>query len=383
MLWLAHWKGSLFLIRSLTASCWRCVRLFSCNSGLKRRSIVFVLVISVPTSGCHSRLLKSGPTLQLTQVPPAEAGGPVLLSPISGRANGARADQQIVIYAYNDGNWWIQPLKSRPFTKIQPDSTWQNSVHLGTRYAALLVEPGYHASPKSPNLPGIGNGVVAEVTAYGTATPIVQKMLHFSGYDWTVRSGESYRGGKPNSYDSSNAWTDQKGFLHLRMTVHDGEWSCAEVAMTRSLGFGTYRFVVEDSARLEPSAVLGMFTADEKEETRSELDIEMSQWGNPSGKNAQYVVQPFYVPQNVARFVAPEGVLTHILHWEPESASFKTIRGSGVTPGSKTISEHVFSSGVPKPAAEKVHIDLYHFHHARNVEQHPAEVVIEKFEYFP
>ena len=31
----------------------------------------------------------------------------------------------------------VQPLTVEPFTKIQANSTWENSIHLGTEYAAL------------------------------------------------------------------------------------------------------------------------------------------------------------------------------------------------------------------------------------------------------
>jgi hypothetical protein len=128
-----------------------------------------------------------------------------------------------------------------------------------------------------------------------------------------------------------------------------------------------------------------MFTWDEAgaDDARSELDIELSRWGSPGGKNAQYVVQPFYVAENVARFTVPSGVLTHILRWERGIASFTTIRGSLGGLGSKTISEHVFTSGVPTPGAETVHIGLYDFHHSKSILQLPAEVVIERFEYLP
>jgi hypothetical protein len=318
-------------------------------------------------------------------VPLANPGGPEELDYIEGRVSDARPDQQIVLYAHS-GVWWIQPFANRPFTKIQADSTWKNSTHLGTEYAALLVEPGYHPESKMATLPKEGNGVVAVVTATGKATaPIVSKVLHFSGYDWIVRTAGSDRGGEPNSYDPANAWIDPKGYLHLRMALRDGRWSCAEVNLTRSLGFGTYRFVVQDSAHLGPSAVLGMFTWDEAgaDDARSELDIELSRWGSPGGKNAQYVVQPFYVAENVARFTVPSGVLTHILRWERGIASFTTIRGSLGGLGSKTISEHVFTSGVPTPGAETVHIGLYDFHHSKSILQLPAEVVIERFEYLP
>jgi hypothetical protein len=54
-----------------------------------------------------------------------------------------------------------------------------------------------------------------------------------------------------------------------------------------------------------------------------------------------------------------------------------------VDAGAKNIGEHVFTSGIPTPAGETVHIELYEFHHSKNISQLPAEVVIEKFEYLP
>ena len=351
----------------------------------QRRPNIFLALVSVLLSGCHVEDLPSKPSLQMTRVPPANPGGPEQLDYIEGRASNARTDQQIVLYAHS-GLWYVQPFANRPFTKIQADLTWKNSTHLGTEYAALLVDPGYHAEPKIETLPKEGNGVVAVVTAVGkAAAPIVSKVLHFSGYDWMVRSAASDRGGETNSYDPANAWVDQKGYLHLQMTIHDGRWSCANVRLTSSLGYGTYRFVVQDSADLQPSAVLGIYTLDEgkPDEIRNELNIELSHWGDTSKKNAQYVVQPYYVPENISRFMAPAGVLTHTLRWQPGVASFKTTRGPVVGSESKSINEHVFTSGIPTPAAETVHIELYAFHHSKNISQRPAEVVIEKFEYLP
>jgi hypothetical protein len=337
-------------------------------------------------AGCRSQGGSTKPLLQMTLIPPSDPGGPAHTSTISGRVSGARAGQQVVLYARSGGVWWIQPLILNPFTEIQPDSTWKNTTHLGTDYAALLVDPDYHPSFKMAMLPTVGNGVEAVLVTKGeTVTPVRQKIIHFGGYDWTVLDGESDRGGGVNPYDSANAWTDQKGYLHLRMSFRDGRWTCAEVNLTRSLGYGTYRFVVQDSAHLEPSAVLGMYTLDigGKNTGPNELDVEMSRWGNPTGKNGQYVVQPFYVPENVARFAAPAGVLTHTLRWEPGMASFQTTLGAASSSRAKIINAHVFTSEIPVPATETVHIDLFDFHRSGNAEQHPAEAVIEKFEYLP
>ena len=351
----------------------------------KRRANILLAVGTLLLAGCHSPSTSPKASLQITQVPAANAGGPAQMGYIEGRVTGFMPGQQIVLYAHS-GIWWIQPFANHPFTNIQPDSTWRNSTHLGTDYAALLVAPGYRPTSKVAALPAVGDGVLAVVTAKGKpAGPIVSKVIHFSGYDWNVRTASNDRGGEPNAYDADNAWLDAKGYLHLRMQQLNGEWTCAEVSMTRSLGYGSYIFVVQDTGHLSPSGVLGLYTIDDlrTDDVRAELDIELSRWGNPASKNAQFVVQPFYVPENVARFMAPPGVLTHMFRWESGRASFKTVRGSGVSPGAPTVSEHVFTSGIPIPANEAAHIDLYDFRHSRNSSQQPVEVVIEKFEFLP
>ena len=349
------------------------------------RGKMLVLVAGLSLAGCQVHRSPPSPSVEIARVPFASPGGPAKLDYIEGRVTGAAPGQQIVLYARSDV-WWIQPFANQTFTKIQPDSTWKNATHLGTEYAALLVESGYRPGLKVATLPVVGNGVVAVAVKAGSGgAPIVSKTLHFSGHDWVARTAGSDRGGEPNAYDPDNAWIDEKGYLHLRMQERGGQWSCAEVRLTHSLGYGTYRFVVQDTAHLTPSTVLGMFTFDDQsaDAIRNELDIEMSRWGNSNGKNAQYVVQPYYVPENVARFEAPAGVLTHEFRWAPGKVTFTTIHGSQMASGTKAVSEHVFTAGIPTPANESVHIDLYDYHHSRNPSQQPFEVVIQKFEYLP
>ena len=84
----------------------------------------------------------------------------------------------------------------------------------------------------------------------------------------------------------------------------------AEVSLTRSLGYGTYVFVVRDVSLFEPARGLrassrGMPIAGAQ--NHREMGIEISQWGDPANKNAQYVVQPYYMPANVARFARRRG----------------------------------------------------------------------------
>ncbi len=334
-------------------------------------------------NGCATRQAATTPSIEFTAIPPAAEGGPDKRATIAGRVDGARPGQQIVLFA-KAGIWWVQPTRDEPFTSIHPDSTWTNSIHLGTEYAALLVTPGYQPPQTIEVLPPEGGDVIALKTVAGEKSGAGPRTLQFSGYEWIVRSVSSPRGGRNNNYDTANAWTDANGFLHLRIAQNAGGWSCAEVKLPRSLGYGTYRFVVRDVSHLEPAAVLSLFTWDEADagQNHREMNIELARWGDPASKNAQYVVQPYYVPANVVRFDLPAGLLTHSFRWEPGRVAFKSVRGA-VADGSNPIAQHVFTSGVPSPGGESVYLALYIFGNAKDPLRNDVEVVIEKFEYLP
>ncbi|MGA2808943.1 MAG: hypothetical protein ABSE87_12480 [Terracidiphilus sp.] len=348
------------------------------------RRAILLLLAGILFAGCRSPIVPQKPSIEITSAPVASLGGPTEMDNIEGRVTNSRPNQQVVLYAHS-GVWWIQPLANQPYTRIQSGSTWKNATHLGTEYAALLVDPGYRPASRLADLPAVGSGIAAMTIVPGrSGVQGAAGLIRFSGYEWTVRSGASDRQGEPNQYDSSNAWTDENGYLHLRMGLRNGRWTCAEVSLNQSLGYGTYSFVIEDSARLRPSAVLGLFTWDDARSVDygGEFDIQLSRWADPNSRNAQYLIQPFFVGQDLFRFNVPGGVLTHRFSWRPGSLTFTTIRGDSKQQG-ETIAEHVFASSVPTPASERVHIDLYDFHHSQNSSTEPAEAVIQHFTFVP
>lgn len=324
-------------------------------------------------------------SIVFVHIPPSQSGGPELLDDLSGKVLNGPPGAKIVAYARNT-EWWVQPFRSRPFTDIGPDGNWKTATHLGTDYAALLVSPGYQPPVRIKELPTAAGGVVAIALTKGTAgPPIVHKILHFSGYDWTVSSSVDYRGGELSDYEPSNAWVDDHGHLHLLMSEGEGQWHCAGIRLTRSLGYGTYRFVVQDTVHLPTSAVLAMFTRDDRQnpDDAAEMNIELSHWGKQTNRNADYVVQPYYVPENTAHYDVPAGPVTYELRWEPGKATFRTFSGDTATSAANKIMDHVFKSGIPIPAAETVHMNFYDFRHSRSGLHHPVEVVVERFEYLP
>jgi hypothetical protein len=344
---------------------------------------VLALWASLATA-CTGGDPQAQPSIEFTLVPEAAAGGSERTARIAGRVAGARSGSRVVLYAKTDV-WWVQPLTAQPFTPVAANGSWDNSTHLGREYAALLVDETFRPAAKVEALPERGGSVlaVASVAGIGGPTELEPKLLSFSGYEWEVRQTPSDRGGA-NDYAASNAWTDSDGFLHLRLSRRDGHWFSAEVILARSLGYGTYAFTVQDVSSLDPSAVLGMLTWDDAAAAQNhrELDVEISQWGNPDIPNAQYVLQPYYVPANVSRFSAPPGTLTHSFRWEPGRAAFRTTRGANPL-ARTTVASHEFTSGVPTPGSERVRINLYYFRYSPQPPGRDVEVVIERFHYLP
>jgi len=232
-------------------------------------------------SACRSQSVTPTPTIVFSQVPAENSDAPEQARIIAGRVTGARPGQRIVLYARTEGRWGVQPYSGEPFTKIEDDGRWAGSTQLGSYYAALLVEPGYSPPELTESLPAVGSGVaaLAIVNDRGTAAVLPPpKTINFSGYEWAISSGFIYRAGSRNFFDPANVWTDANGALHLRISGSQSKWTAAEVKLTRSLGYGTYRFHVRDISHLEPSAVLTLVSWDGvgTEQNRRELDVELS-----------------------------------------------------------------------------------------------------------
>lgn len=333
-------------------------------------------------SGCSSL---QPPAIQFTEIPDAGPGGAEKTVKIAGRATGTKPGQKIVLFA-RYGTWWVQPFGSRPFTEIQADHSWTNITHVGTEYAALLVESAYAPPRVADVLPAQGGGVIAVATVAGKASSLSERMtpgkMNFSGFEWEV-----YRAPKdtfgilyPNS--PSNAWTDQKGWLHLRLTKEPEGWTGAEINLTRSLGYGTYSFLIHELPELEPATVLSMLSWDPLDagQYHRSFDILLGQLGDPAIKNAQYSLLPFNVPGNVYRFTVPRGAFTHSIRWERGRLSFQTQEAGG---RSRVVAEHAFTSGVPTPEGERMHVNLFAYRDSQVPQKNQVEVVVEKFVYLP
>lgn len=130
------------------------------------RGIPLFVIGCLLLGGCRLQQNDSLPSIEFSSVPRAEKGGTPKKETIEGRVAGARPAQRIVLFA-RSGAWYVQPFADQQFTKIQPDATWKNSTHLGTEYAALLVEPEYRPPTVIDLLPEPGGGVIAVAVVDG------------------------------------------------------------------------------------------------------------------------------------------------------------------------------------------------------------------------
>ena len=342
---------------------------------LSRRRVLGIVPV-LACYGCRREQSSNTPSITFTRIPQADPAGSASNDIIEGRVTGGSPGQKIVLYA-KTGKWWVQPLVDQPMTDLRPNFRWTNATHLGTHYAALLVKDGYRPQHVLDSLPETGGNILAVAVVPGAERP-PSPVVDFSQYPWRLRDAPSSRGGR-NVYSPANISVDEQGAMHLRISRTEDDWSCAEASLTRNLGYGTYEFVVRGLETLEPAAVFGMFTYDYASGAlrNREMDIEISRWGDPANKNAQYALQPYDVATNVHRFNVPAGTLTFSFRWEQGRITFRTLRGPA------RVSEHAFTAGVPSPGIESIRVALYVYRAAVVKLQHPMEVVIERFTYYP
>ena len=347
---------------------------------------ILVLTILVLTS-CHSLTNSaSDAKISFTQVPQWDLGDLNRSDVIEGKVSGSHQGQQIVLYSKTGDLWWLQPRLNSPTTPILPDGVWRNEVHLATDYAALLVNSTYHPIPVLAELPKPGHGVDTVAASRGQEQSS-SFFVNFSGFQWRVRKVPSDRGGAVNPYDPRNVYVDKEGALRLQILNRNNQWTCSEVSLTRSLGYGTYSFTVEDTSHLEPAVMFGMFTWDfsTDQENHREFDINISRWGDSAYQNAEFVVQPASEAINMSRFEAPAGRLKHTIIWEAGRVTMMTFRLLAES-RSVLVSKHVFASQVPTAGSESVRMTFFVYSDPNRKLSRihdRAEVVVDHFEFLP
>jgi hypothetical protein len=336
-------------------------------------------------SGCNR-----ASSITFLEVPSASSGGIGKTARIRGQVSGRHRGRHIVLYAFADGRWWVQPFASTPRTEIADDGSWKAQIHLGTEYAALLTTKENLPSQYLETLPIKGKGIeaVATIKASGdddvpAADASNEKTLRFSGLDWKVRVIPGDYGAKTNEYSPDNVFVDAGGELHLRLSRSAHGWMCSEVHSVRSFGYGDYTLAIRDVAHLEPAVMFSTFTFFERplDGDHRELAIHITRRGVASNTNAEFSIQPAFVPTNFYHFEVPSGALKLGLTWHKDEARFSV--SSAQTPASPPLTAWLFKTGVPRSDDTHLYINLCSYGYAPAPPTHNAEVVVKKFEFYP
>jgi hypothetical protein len=355
------------------------------------RSVLSLLLSGILVSSFAS------PAIEITNVPPfgstQNAGGVVSgVDPAAYRV-------AVLIFVPSAG-WWSKPYCDPQLTLIQPDGSWTADMTTGgadayaTKITALLVPSGYD-EPCVMGLAEVPTNVTAQAVASATVVraDTTLRWIHFSGYDWWVKSNPGLLGPGPNYFSDStnNVWIDALGQLHLRITNRSNEWQCAEIVSARTFGYGSYRFELGSSVNeMDLNAVLGLFTwSDDPAYTHREIDIECSRWNNSNDvNNAQYVVQPWNSPGHLIRYAVPAGEThsTHAFTWTSDRVNYQSQRGSFSSNPDPTnlISNWIYYlPGVPQTGDENVRINFWLYFGEPPAGNQEVEFVVRNFEFVP
>ncbi|WP_158787161.1 hypothetical protein [Granulicella sp. L46] len=295
-----------------------------------------------------------------------------------------------MLYAFADSRWWVQPFESAPRTEIADDGSWKARIHLGTEYAAILSKADTQPTPFVDALPKVGNGIeaIATVKGSGNETPAPddatnQPNLRFSGLEWTVRTIPGDRASKTNEYSADNVFVDDSGALHLRLIRNSHGWVCSEIRSVRSFGYGNYTVDILDAGHFEPAVMFSAYTFFEHptDGDHRELAIRLTQRGVASNTNAEFSIQPSFVPANFYHFNVPPGALKLAMQWHPDQANFSVSRVQ--TSFLEPVVSWPFRTGLPISDDTHMYFNLCNYGYAPTPPTHDTEVVVRSFRFYP
>jgi hypothetical protein len=218
--------------------------------------------------------------------------------------------------------------------------------------------------------------------------------VSFGGYDWEVRTGGGGPG--PNTWSAGNVFVDGDG-LHLKIAHTSAGWSCAEVTMTKALGFGVYQFEVTGRPDLfDRNVVLGLFNYPSSSaigpDGTNEIDIEFAQWGDANNQNRlNWTVYPPALGPNPThkevQLTLTGDATTHRFDWTSTGVFYHSFYGYQDSGNANLMAK--WNDAPTKPAKKipqtpiPVHMNLWLFDGHAPADGQPVEVVIRSFKFAP
>jgi peptidoglycan/xylan/chitin deacetylase (PgdA/CDA1 family) len=237
-----------------------------------------------------------------------------------------------------------------------------------------------------------------------SAGDTASKTINWSGYDWNVKSGGPLNPGIC-FWSTDNVWVDSENNLHLKISKYGNIWYCAEVWTKKPLPYGKYQLWVEGQIdKLDKNVVLGFFNypSNLAFDNTSEIDIEISRFGDENKNNGNYGVYPrgdqctmFFKDcmykngrYNTTFPINLTGTYTtHRFVWQSDRIEFQSLHGHREW---NDTTDEIYSSVTPPCYAKCVpvsplalHINLWLYDSKPPSYNKSVEVVIKKFEFIP
>lgn len=220
------------------------------------------------------------------------------------------------------------------------------------------------------------------------------RTITFSNLIWEVKDG--FGGAGRNYWSNENAFVDENGWLHLKITHVKGKWYCSEIHTTTPLGFGQYWFyIIGQIDNLEPNVVFGLFNYPSKgnaPDKTNEIDIEFSKWGvpGPTASNISYTVWPSILEPNktvLSYTMKLSGdYSTHGFTWDKDKIFYQSGYGHYKDYSNPILTwlfaPPDFENRIPQKELP-THINLWLNNGKPPVDGHEVEIIIKKFCYKP
>lgn len=235
-----------------------------------------------------------------------------------------------------------------------------------------------------------GLALAALISSAADAKP---KQLSFAGYTWNIRPDALADPG-PNHWSSSNAFVDEDGRLHLKLTHVSGVWYSVEVATVEHLGFGTYQLWMDTPVNAyDPNVVFAMFNFPAKQggAGTNEIDVEFGKWGDPNAPGLDYVVYPAKPGQDPSGYAFDvtnaSAENTQRFTWLSKSVDFQALAGHQ----NRNAGQYLHWVFKPKKTPTRlvpqvpmpVHLNLWLNGGLDPTDEHEVEVIIRDFTFTP
>ena len=325
------------------------------------------------------------PSIEFMTVPEAGPAGPTgsrqsaAVSPAPARVSRSSCLQRAVC-----GGCSRSP--SGPSRQSKADSTWKNTIHLGTEYAALLVEPGIaHRHDRDAARAGRPGHRGGDGQRHGRVRDRPRKTLIVQRLRMGNAAIPSDRGGD-NEYDPDNAWTDATGIPAPAPGAAGRKMD--ERGSHQHTVAGLRHLIVRACGTPRSSTLPRRRPADLGRAGCGAKPPGAGHRNQPVGRShdQQRAVRGAAVLRPGQRHAVCRAARTAHAHVSLGAGTRDVQHGSrrSVIGGSgPVVAEHEFTAGVPMPGTERVRMNLYFFRYSPEPPRSDVEVVIERFQYLP